>query len=95
MSLAKQPWHATAAADESYGAPGRFQSVSNVERQVCRRLGVGLAYVGTHLTLWGLGSSCIYETKRAKPGMKAGAIDNLHRRLGQLSWSQCVWFSLT
>jgi len=29
------------------------------------------------------GSECVYESKRAKPGMKAGAIDNLHRRLGK------------
>lgn len=27
-------------------------------------------------------SECHYETKRAKPGMKAGALDNIHRRLG-------------
>ncbi|KFA72777.1 hypothetical protein S40288_06383 [Stachybotrys chartarum IBT 40288] len=27
------------------------------------------------------GSDCVYEAKKAKPGMKAGAIDNLHRRL--------------
>ncbi|KAL4905641.1 hypothetical protein BDW74DRAFT_178009 [Aspergillus multicolor] len=26
-------------------------------------------------------SECQYETKRAKPGMKAGALDNIHRRL--------------
>ncbi|KAM0331312.1 hypothetical protein ACHAQA_002982 [Verticillium albo-atrum] len=30
------------------------------------------------------GSDCVYETKRAKPGMKAGAIENLHRRLDAL-----------
>ncbi|KAF3343062.1 hypothetical protein VD0004_g432 [Verticillium dahliae] len=30
------------------------------------------------------GSECVYETKRAKPGMKAGAIENLHRRLDAL-----------
>ncbi|KAL4972306.1 hypothetical protein BDW66DRAFT_8029 [Aspergillus desertorum] len=27
-------------------------------------------------------SECYYETRRAKPGMKAGALDNIHRRLG-------------
>ncbi|KAM5341326.1 hypothetical protein ACJ41O_014357 [Fusarium nematophilum] len=27
------------------------------------------------------GYECVYETKRAKPGMKTGAIENLHRRL--------------
>jgi hypothetical protein len=31
------------------------------------------------------GLECVYETKRAKPGMKAGAVENLHRRLGTLS----------
>ncbi|OLN86378.1 putative transcriptional regulatory protein C1683.13c-like protein 2 [Colletotrichum chlorophyti] len=30
------------------------------------------------------GSDCVYETKRSKPGMKAGAIENLHRRLDAL-----------
>ncbi|KAF7547513.1 hypothetical protein G7Z17_g7676 [Cylindrodendrum hubeiense] len=29
------------------------------------------------------GCECIYEAKKAKPGMKAGAIENLHRRLGK------------
>ncbi|KAJ3528397.1 hypothetical protein NM208_g10217 [Fusarium decemcellulare] len=33
------------------------------------------------------GYDCVYETKRAKPGMKAGAIDNLHRRLDALEQS--------
>ncbi|KAH7189719.1 hypothetical protein BKA60DRAFT_613357 [Fusarium oxysporum] len=27
---------------------------------------------------------CVYETKRAKPGMKAGAIENVHKRLDAL-----------
>lgn len=26
---------------------------------------------------------CVYETKRAKPGLKAGAVENLHRRMGE------------
>ncbi|PLB44151.1 hypothetical protein P170DRAFT_458845 [Aspergillus steynii IBT 23096] len=30
---------------------------------------------------------CLYEAKRAKPGMKAGALDNLHRRLDGLECS--------
>ncbi|KAK1633802.1 hypothetical protein BDP81DRAFT_482866 [Colletotrichum phormii] len=30
------------------------------------------------------GSDCVYESKRSKPGMKAGAIENLHRRLDAL-----------
>ncbi|KAF9880719.1 hypothetical protein CkaCkLH20_01761 [Colletotrichum karsti] len=30
------------------------------------------------------GSECVYESKRSKPGMKAGAIENLHRRLDAL-----------
>ena len=30
------------------------------------------------------GKDCAYETKRAKPGMKAGAIENVHKRLGIL-----------
>ncbi|KAH6886751.1 fungal-specific transcription factor domain-containing protein [Thelonectria olida] len=29
------------------------------------------------------GFECVYESKRAKPGMKAGAVENLHRRLGK------------
>ncbi|CAH0036778.1 unnamed protein product [Clonostachys rhizophaga] len=29
-------------------------------------------------------TECVYEAKRAKPGMKTGAIDNLHRRLDAL-----------
>ncbi|KAH8683616.1 fungal-specific transcription factor domain-containing protein [Ilyonectria robusta] len=29
------------------------------------------------------GSDCVYEAKRGKPGMKTGAIENLHRRLGK------------
>ncbi|KAF4983957.1 hypothetical protein FZEAL_749 [Fusarium zealandicum] len=33
------------------------------------------------------GNDCVYETKRAKPGMKAGAIENLHRRLDALERS--------
>ncbi|KAH7002435.1 fungal-specific transcription factor domain-containing protein [Ilyonectria destructans] len=33
------------------------------------------------------GSECVYEAKRAKPGMKAGAIENLHRRLDTLERS--------
>ncbi|KAL4924102.1 Zn(II)2Cys6 transcription factor [Aspergillus undulatus] len=32
-------------------------------------------------------SECYYETKRAKPGMKAGALDNIHRRLDALERS--------
>ncbi|KAL2841723.1 fungal-specific transcription factor domain-containing protein [Aspergillus pseudoustus] len=32
-------------------------------------------------------SECTYETKRAKPGMKAGALDNIHRRLDVLERS--------
>ncbi|KAL4967005.1 Zn(II)2Cys6 transcription factor [Aspergillus stella-maris] len=32
-------------------------------------------------------SECYYETKRAKPGMKAGALDNIHRRLDVLERS--------
>ncbi|KAH7469479.1 hypothetical protein FOMA001_g13938 [Fusarium oxysporum f. sp. matthiolae] len=30
------------------------------------------------------GQDCVYETKRAKPGMKAGAIENVHKRLDAL-----------
>ncbi|KAH7174923.1 uncharacterized protein B0J16DRAFT_274314 [Fusarium flagelliforme] len=30
---------------------------------------------------------CVYETKRARPGMKAGAIENLHKRLDALERS--------
>ncbi|KAK9416871.1 putative Fungal-specific transcription factor domain-containing protein [Seiridium unicorne] len=29
-----------------------------------------------------IGGSCTYETKRVKPGLKAGAVASLHRRLG-------------
>ncbi len=25
---------------------------------------------------------CVYETKRSKPGLKAGALESVHRRLG-------------
>ncbi|KAL4916378.1 fungal-specific transcription factor domain-containing protein [Aspergillus aurantiobrunneus] len=32
-------------------------------------------------------SECYYETKRAKPGMKAGALDNIHKRLDVLERS--------
>ncbi|CBF80524.1 hypothetical protein AN8426.2 [Aspergillus nidulans FGSC A4] len=32
-------------------------------------------------------SECYYEAKRAKPGMKAGALDNIHRRLDALERS--------
>ncbi|KAL4891172.1 fungal-specific transcription factor domain-containing protein [Aspergillus ambiguus] len=32
-------------------------------------------------------SECIYEAKRGKPGMKAGALDNIHRRLDALEHS--------
>jgi hypothetical protein len=28
-------------------------------------------------------SECVYETKRIKPGPKPGAVENVHRRLGQ------------
>ncbi|KAH6648321.1 fungal-specific transcription factor domain-containing protein [Truncatella angustata] len=31
-----------------------------------------------------LGGSCTYETKRVKPGLKAGAVESLHRRLDAL-----------
>ncbi|KAF2025008.1 hypothetical protein EK21DRAFT_93594 [Setomelanomma holmii] len=30
------------------------------------------------------GHDCIYETKRIKPGLKSGAVENLHRRLDNL-----------
>ncbi|KAH7361319.1 fungal-specific transcription factor domain-containing protein [Pyrenochaeta sp. MPI-SDFR-AT-0127] len=30
------------------------------------------------------GLDCIYETKRIKPGLKAGAVENIHRRLDDL-----------
>ncbi|KAH6969351.1 fungal-specific transcription factor domain-containing protein [Fusarium avenaceum] len=30
------------------------------------------------------GQDCVYETKRGRPGMKAGAIDNVHKRLDAL-----------
>ncbi|KAF2824123.1 hypothetical protein CC86DRAFT_447086 [Ophiobolus disseminans] len=30
------------------------------------------------------GLECVYETKRVKPGLKAGAVENLHRRLDDL-----------
>ncbi|RSM03288.1 hypothetical protein CDV31_010564 [Fusarium ambrosium] len=33
------------------------------------------------------GYECVYESKRAKPGMKTGAIENLHRRLDALERS--------
>ncbi|KAH7143514.1 fungal-specific transcription factor domain-containing protein, partial [Dactylonectria macrodidyma] len=33
------------------------------------------------------GLECVYEAKRAKPGMKTGAIENLHRRLDTLEQS--------
>ncbi|KAJ4311805.1 hypothetical protein N0V84_010259 [Fusarium piperis] len=33
------------------------------------------------------GYECVYESKRAKPGMKTGAIENLHRRLDVLERS--------
>ncbi|KAH7159512.1 putative Zn(II)2Cys6 transcription factor [Dactylonectria estremocensis] len=33
------------------------------------------------------GRECVYEAKRAKPGMKTGAIENLHRRLDTLERS--------
>ncbi|EEU43806.1 uncharacterized protein NECHADRAFT_11576, partial [Fusarium vanettenii 77-13-4] len=29
------------------------------------------------------GYECVYESKRAKPGMKTGAVENIHRRLGE------------
>lgn len=28
------------------------------------------------------GLECVYETKRVKPGLKGGAVENIHRRLG-------------
>ncbi|SCV48589.1 related to C6 transcription factor [Fusarium fujikuroi] len=30
------------------------------------------------------GQDCVYETKRARPGMKGGAIENVHKRLGAI-----------
>ncbi|KAH7070999.1 fungal-specific transcription factor domain-containing protein [Paraphoma chrysanthemicola] len=30
------------------------------------------------------GLDCIYQTKRVKPGLKAGAVENIHRRLDEL-----------
>ncbi|KPM44114.1 hypothetical protein AK830_g2435 [Neonectria ditissima] len=33
------------------------------------------------------GCECVYEAKRAKPGMKTGAVENLHRRLDTLERS--------
>ncbi|KAF5663905.1 C6 transcription factor [Fusarium circinatum] len=30
------------------------------------------------------GQECVYETRRARPGMKAGAIENVHKRLDSL-----------
>jgi hypothetical protein len=30
------------------------------------------------------GLECVYETKRVKPGLKAGAVENIHRRLDEL-----------
>ncbi|KAF1979607.1 hypothetical protein BU23DRAFT_371884, partial [Bimuria novae-zelandiae CBS 107.79] len=33
------------------------------------------------------GVECLYETKRTKPGIKTGAIENLHRRLGTATHS--------
>jgi hypothetical protein len=54
--------------------------------QQCRKTGellnAAAYYSGAWLTTYTTGSECVYETKRAKPGMKAGAIENLHRRLG-------------
>ncbi|KAG5743374.1 hypothetical protein H9Q69_012316 [Fusarium xylarioides] len=31
------------------------------------------------------GQDCVYETKRARPGMKGGAIENVHKRLGAVN----------
>jgi hypothetical protein len=30
-------------------------------------------------------TTCVYETKRNKPGLKPGALENVHRRLGRLA----------
>lgn len=31
-----------------------------------------------------IGHDCVYEGARGKPGVKAGAIENIHRRLGKI-----------
>ena len=40
-----------------------------------------------------VGLVCVYETKRVKPGLKAGAVENLHKRLGNSTYN--VTFSTT
>lgn len=38
-----------------------------------------------------LGLDCVYESKRIKPGLKSGAIENLHRRLGTWVMGQTLF----
>lgn len=80
-----RPRPALAAAVASSSAPRRFQSASNAARRV-RSLtfyffSFLLASLGDVLTCR-VGVGCVYDNKRNKSGMKAGAIEGLHRRIG-------------
>jgi hypothetical protein len=48
----------------------------------CRKTGTLLRPNTTLSLLMQVGLVCVYETKRVKPGLKAGAVENLHKRLG-------------
>jgi len=68
---------AMAAEGRSCGALATALAAFTVERLVL------LLRPNTILSLlMQIGLVCVYETKRVKPGLKAGAVENLHKRLG-------------
>lgn len=86
---ASQWSRATLAGLGSYGARESYQGVNNVARQVCilKTKNKGMALLSREfsltLLLLATGGECEYKKEKKQPGMKPGAIESLHRRLGE------------
>lgn len=82
---------ATHAANASCAARGSCLHVSSAAGRVCivcplRNQGLrrGDQWLIPRLLVGRvLANACVYETKRNKPGLKPGAVENVHRRLGE------------
>ncbi|KAI3546675.1 hypothetical protein CABS01_06125 [Colletotrichum abscissum] len=86
MDNGTEPSHQGEAADAGHDdSGGASEAAAALACNCCRRRKLRCSReVPTCQQCRKTGSDCVYESKRSKPGMKAGAIENLHRRLDAL-----------
>ncbi|KAG7054792.1 hypothetical protein JMJ77_0007266 [Colletotrichum scovillei] len=86
MDNGTEPSHQGEAGDAGHDdSGGASEAAAALACNCCRRRKLRCSReVPTCQQCRKTGSDCIYQSKRSKPGMKAGAIENLHRRLDAL-----------